>query len=52
MSTKEFWNGLGHWLRAIDDAVFDDPNEALTRRIEQLETRLAEVECPKQGSST
>ncbi len=52
MSTKDIWNGLGHWLRAIDDTLHDDPTEALTRRVEELEARLAEIQCPRSGPSS
>ncbi|MEM8689851.1 MAG: hypothetical protein AAGF81_21185 [Pseudomonadota bacterium] len=52
MSTKDIWNSFGHWLRAIDDTLHDDPTEALTRRVEHLEARLEKIQCPASGSSS
>ena len=49
---QDFWAGFGHWLRAIDDSVHDDPNEALVRRVENLEARLVRLEAPETGRAS
>ena len=41
---RQFWDGLFHWMKALDDAVDYDPNEAIYRKLGRLEARLDELE--------
>ena len=49
--TQDVWARFRDWLRAFDDIVHHDPNDALVRKVEQLERRLAQSEEVKPGRS-
>lgn len=44
LGSKDFWTNVRHWLRTLDDVVHGDPNDNLIRKLEQLESRLAQIE--------
>ncbi|MEE9195585.1 MAG: hypothetical protein V3U44_07060 [Alphaproteobacteria bacterium] len=39
------WTRLWHRLRAFDEAVHDNPTQALHRRIRRMEARLDDLEA-------
>jgi hypothetical protein len=39
------WTRLWHGLRAFDEAVHDNPTQALYRRIRRMEARLDDLEA-------
>lgn len=50
--TQGVWTGLRDWLRALDDSIHHDPSDALMKKVEQLEVRLAQIEAAKPGASS
>ena len=42
--TRQFWDGVFHWMKALDDAVDYDSHEPIYRRLGRLEARLDELE--------
>jgi hypothetical protein len=40
-----FWRKIGHWLRAVEQAMDHDPTDAMHCRMNILEARLPDVEA-------